>query len=362
MNDKYSDLPDFIRTGSQDFLLQFIRLTGADQLPCAVISSDLRILACTPKASAILGRNTFQSLSDILSQEACHSANACLENQSTMQLKEMIDGIPYLITFSPVENSLFLLLRPATQVSNIVTSQTFYQREIEQDLANIHHAGQCIASDPEISSSVRKYTKIIQKNILRIIRAQNHTKILSPSFTANDLQLTLEDLADLVREIGETVRSSLIESERKITLQIPQNLLCIFDREYLSIALYNLLINSIRYTQGDLKLTLRESGFNAIIQVSDQGSGIDETIMQQILQSACPNDFPLSSTGYGIALAQKIAVLHKGNLLLGKTNYGFSAALRLPLALPERGKLRQTPTGYVTSLYNPVDIEFFSLL
>lgn len=363
MNDIFSDFPDFIRKGSPEFLLHFIRLTGGDQQACALVSSDLRTLAYTSAASQILGRKTFQSLWDILSSHTCHMALACLESHCSLYLQESIDGLPYFITFYPLyplEDSLLLLLRPVEPETEPDFYEIFYQNQIHENLANIQHVCQRIPSVSDEPESLKKYTEMIRKNALRIVRAQNHLHFLSPTFTREQLRMSTEDLAEMVQKIGEHGAKALEKQGRQLILERPDCLFSVLDPEAINIAIYNLLINSVHYTQGNIRLTLRQTNSKAILSISDEGDGIPENIMMDIQSASTKKGFSLTSCGLGIALARKIAMLHDGNLMFAQTNTGFSAILTISLMLPSQGF--QQFSSYVSSSYQTEDVEFFSLL
>ncbi len=360
MNDFFSDFPDFIRQGNPEFLLHLLRLTGGDKQAFALVSPDLCTLACTPAVSRILGPGTFHSLPDILSGEACHIARSCLQNQTSFQQADTIDGLSYLITFYPLGENLLLLFSPVSDAKELSSNEFFYQNQIRQNLSNIYTASQMLS--PESPESTEKYIKLIQKNALQVIRSQKHLQMLSPFFTQERLRLVLDDLAEVIRGISSHGKRALAAQGRELSVDVPKSLLLIFDREAISIAVYNLLINSVRYTSGNIALSLKKTNSRILIQVADQGDGIPEQALNELQNASVLSGPSLSAVGRGIVLAHKIAMLHHGNLLMSQTDTGFCVTMSLPRVLPEQSNLVQAPLEYKLSDYPTEDVEFFSLL
>lgn len=213
MNDLFHDLPDFIQKGSPDFLRHLIRLTGTDQRAFALVSSDLRTLDATPAATRILD-GTFLSLFDILSEDACRAAKSCLETQSISQFTDTIDGLAYRLTFYPLGDQFLLLLTPISEETANLSDDFFYKYKIQNHLSNIYQACNLVSADtPE---TLIQYRQMIQRNVLQVIRCQNHSDILSPAFTDQQLRLQMQDVAELVRQIGTQTQRALQKQNRQL--------------------------------------------------------------------------------------------------------------------------------------------------
>ncbi|MBO3708033.1 MAG: HAMP domain-containing histidine kinase [Candidatus Accumulibacter sp.] len=106
-------------------------------------------------------------------------------------------------------------------------------------------------------------------------------------------------------------------------------------------ALSNLIDNAMRHAAGaaPVRVSLRRAGGQAEVLVEDAGPGLSEELLHRLEQGKSLRDPPLRRTGGGIgglglAIAQRVAVLHGGSLrplppVLGGT--------RLCLALPLAG-------------------------
>jgi signal transduction histidine kinase len=363
LNDLFHDLPDFIQKGSPDFLRHLIRLTGTNQQAFALVSSDLRTLDATPTATHILG-GSFLSLFDILSEDACRMAKNCLENQSISQLTDTIDGLAYRLTFYPLGDQFLLLLTPISEETANLSDDFFYKYKIQNNLSNIYQACNLVSADkPE---TLTQYRQMIQRNVLQVIRSQNHSEILSPAFTDRQLRLQMEDVAKLIRQIGGQAQLALQKQNRQLHMTVPETLIASFDPKLLPVAIYNLLANSILYTKGDISLSLFQHGNQIQIRVSDEGDGIPDWVQAELQQASLQSSpTPASlAVGRGIALVRKIAQLHYGNLLANSSEKGFSMVFSFSQTLPEQGKFSQAISAYGVSNdpYSMEEVELFSLL
>ena len=78
--------------------------------------------------------------------------------------------------------------------------------------------------------------------------------------------------------------------------------------------LSTLLENSLAHGGGTVELTARRSGPSVVLEVSDNGAGIDPTVAPHIFQRAVSTGRVGSSTGLGLALARDLAEANGGRL------------------------------------------------
>jgi two-component system osmolarity sensor histidine kinase EnvZ len=112
-------------------------------------------------------------------------------------------------------------------------------------------------------------------------------------------------------------------------------------RTELTRALDNLLTNAARYgldADGALRLsvTLAADRGNAVIEVADQGPGVDAADIDRLLRPFERGDAARSGgtgAGLGLAIVDRIARLHRGRFeLLRNAPQGLRARLTLPLS------------------------------
>ena len=118
------------------------------------------------------------------------------------------------------------------------------------------------------------------------------------------------------------------------------------DLQLIERALSNLIDNAMRHAPGcaPVRVSLRREGAQAQIWVEDAGPGLPEELRLRLERGQSLRDPPVRSTsggigGLGLAIAQRVAVLHGGSLrplwpALGGTRLCLALPLVLPLALP----------------------------
>jgi len=111
-------------------------------------------------------------------------------------------------------------------------------------------------------------------------------------------------------------------------------------RQLLAQAISNLLENAIRYgaSGGEICVRVQPGGSAVRIEVGDRGPGIPETLRGEALRRFGRLDSSRSDegAGLGLALAQAIAHLHQGKLMLEDNHPGLLTALALPVHEADR--------------------------
>ncbi len=130
------------------------------------------------------------------------------------------------------------------------------------------------------------------------------------------------DMPGLLREMVEAAQSLPAYQNREISLlisKVPSPFPAITgDRDLLSLAVYNLIENALKFTPGDEAVEIRalEDGRAVVIEVADSGPGIspDESakIFEELYRGA--NARGTEGSGLGLALVQRIVELHGGQI------------------------------------------------
>ncbi|HEY7005767.1 MAG TPA: ATP-binding protein [Sphingomicrobium sp.] len=109
-------------------------------------------------------------------------------------------------------------------------------------------------------------------------------------------------------------------------------------RQLLAQALSNLLENAIRYgsSGGEIDVRVRPGEKQIRIEIADRGPGIPQERREEALRRFGRLDSSRSDegAGLGLALAESIAHLHAGQLLLDDNRPGLLTALELPVQAP----------------------------
>ncbi len=149
-----------------------------------------------------------------------------------------------------------------------------------------------------------------------------------------DLQLREQDLRQV---IGDVLALSTEElSTRNVTLDsfLPaKTLIANVDADLLKQALINIIENGAQAMPegGLLRVALEEQGKNAVLRITDEGTGIPDEIRDKIFDLY----FTTKSGGSGIGLAMtyRILQLHHGSVeVQSRLGHGTEFVLRIPLA------------------------------
>ena len=132
----------------------------------------------------------------------------------------------------------------------------------------------------------------------------------------------------------------------------------------------NLLSNSLKHTPKDglIRLRLSRSGSNALISVSDNGSGIPPKQLKYVFHSfrdrrALETLCLEPGGGIGLALCRVIAEKHGGTLILeSREGAGTDVRVLLPLAPPETVELMSSSADYTNGGMSVLLAELSELL
>ncbi|MEP7038433.1 MAG: ATP-binding protein, partial [Acidobacteriota bacterium] len=125
--------------------------------------------------------------------------------------------------------------------------------------------------------------------------------------------------------------------EREISEELPE----IFaDSNALSHAIQNLIINSIKYSNGNrrLKITAKNGGGDLEISVEDKGIGISKKdlthIFEPFYRSKAVVDEQIHGNGLGLSLVKQIVEAHKGKIKVeSELEKGSRFTIHLPLSI-----------------------------
>jgi signal transduction histidine kinase len=144
------------------------------------------------------------------------------------------------------------------------------------------------------------------------------------------------DPAELVAELAEMYEPLAEEAGAEIRFDPPARPTPLFGhRQLLAQAVSNLIENAVRYGSagGDIRLAVHGQGKQIRIEVADHGPGIPSELRGEARRRFGRLDSSRSAegAGLGLALAEAIAHLHDGELLLEDNAPGLRTALELPL-------------------------------
>lgn len=149
-------------------------------------------------------------------------------------------------------------------------------------------------------------------------------------------QFTWFDVGELAAELTEMYEPLAEERDAELRFDRPARSIPLFGhRQLLAQAISNLVENAIRYGSSgiEIQVAVRESGNIVRIEVADRGPGIPPDLREHARRRFGRLDSSRSDggAGLGLALAESIAHLHRGELLLDDNHPGLLTALALPI-------------------------------
>lgn len=214
-----------------------------------------------------------------------------------------------------------------------------------------HSAAQAtdaIEQEEQLGSVVRQADSLMRilTTVLEISRSEAQT---------GRRQFAWFDISDLAAELAEMYEPLAEEWGVAVAYDRPAWPVPLFGhRQLLAQAISNLVENAIRYgaSGGEIRLRVEPTGREIRVEIADRGPGIPPERREEALRRFGRLDTSRSEegAGLGLALAQSIAHLHGGQLLLEDNKPGLLTVLVLPVHATSGDGLsepssRQAPAG-----------------
>ena len=202
---------------------------------------------------------------------------------------------------------------------------------------------------PKVNAIDREYVDVIVRNAKRLHRLTEEildvTKIESQSLKLKKEEVNLKDVIEtcINDEIVNKHSNSNDDERKPKILYQPKDILLRADRIRISQVISNLLSNAIKFSPGgtisivsDLKSTDKDKNpikDEAIINIKDDGNGIDEEILPKLFSKFATKSF--SGTGLGLFICKSIIEAHGGNIWAENNSNGKGATFSFTLPLDE---------------------------
>lgn len=176
-------------------------------------------------------------------------------------------------------------------------------------------------------ASIKLLTMI--NEILDISKIESHTIKLNPS-TFHLEQMILE-VCNIVTPIATNKKINIITN-------IDKNIQLCADYIKIQQILLNILSNALKYAKSEIKITATDNSQKLIIEITDDGIGIDEKfhkkIFNKFFQIQNTMNKTEASTGLGLAIAKEFVRLHNGKIEIeSKLNQYTTFRITLPVAI-----------------------------
>jgi len=213
--------------------------------------------------------------------------------------------------------------------------------ELRTPLSILRGYIETLLDDPETSrDELERILEVMKRHSNRLGVLVDDLLTLAQLESANpNLQLSDVRLSELFAAIVHDWAKKFAEKKLSVDIAIAANLPIIrADETRLREVLYNLLDNSLKYTQpgGKICLQAQRSGEEIALSVSDTGLGISETDLPRVFERFYRADKArrreLGGTGLGLSIVKHIAQMHGGRVEAeSKLGRGTTIRVLLPL-------------------------------
>ncbi|MFT6268006.1 MAG: two-component system OmpR family sensor kinase [Alphaproteobacteria bacterium] len=230
----------------------------------------------------------------------------------------------------------------AQRIEDLVTDVKLLGSAVSHDLrtplARIQF-GIDTLQEEENPETRRKYEQKISDNVVEMTSLVE-TLLRYARLDQNMLEMKKErvELVSLIDKCTNNVKRIGLD----ICLHMPKEALFINgDATYITMLINNLLHNAVTYGDSIVKIELEEQGTNAVMTISDNGSGIDEHQQLDMLKPFVRgNNNGIKGHGFGLAIVKRILDWHKGSIHISNSStlLGAQIVVTLPILPNERYK------------------------
>ena len=202
---------------------------------------------------------------------------------------------------------------------NFVSSAS---HELRTPLTSIIGNIEVALSKPRTEEEYKMVLKTVLEEAERLHNMSNGLlNIAQASFDINNIKMECLRIDELLEEAKNAVKNQNHNSRMELYFENmpsnPDELLIKGNKNLLSIAFENLLENANKFSGNKtIKINLAYSPESFNISICDSGIGIPEGDLENIFQTffRAENARNFSGSGVGLALSQKVFLLHKGRL------------------------------------------------
>jgi len=215
--------------------------------------------------------------------------------------------------------------------------------ELRNPLAPISNCLQLLRLSDGVSPPLEQIRKIMERQVNHMVRLVDDLLEVS-RITRGKIELRKQpvELAALVESAVETSRPLIEAAGHTLTVALPSEPVQVeADPVRLAQVIANLLNNAAKYTDlpGEIWLTARREGEQAVVSVRDSGLGISPEVLPHVFDMFSQADSTRTRTqgglGIGLTLAKRLIDMHGGHIEAHSAGLGKGSEfiVRLPLVL-----------------------------
>jgi len=211
--------------------------------------------------------------------------------------------------------------------------------ELRTPLASIVGFAETIMSDQGLSmDTIHEFSEIILSEGKRLAKLIDNLLDFSKLESGQEeLQKNNVGIVKVIEEVLLSFNQQIKEKRLTLSKLFPDEDLIIYaDKERLEKVFWNLIANSIKFTNpgGRISLIVQDFGKEVEIVVSDTGIGISEKDLPYLFQKFSKVQrpgIPIGGTGFGLVTVKQIVDLHKGFIKIrSELDKGTTFLIRLP--------------------------------
>jgi two-component system, OmpR family, sensor histidine kinase CssS len=181
--------------------------------------------------------------------------------------------------------------------------------------------------DGVYAESMEKNAEIIRDEAIRLEKKINHLLYLNTlSYVLeNDVNMVKVNLRDLLGHI--ISRFEAVNSNIKWEADL-QNLSTFGNMDKIQVSIENIMDNGMRYAKSKMKVSLKEKGSFAVIEIYNDGPKINEEHIGKIFDNFYKDK--TGNFGLGLAISKKIVDFYKGHISAVNRDKGVSFIIKYP--------------------------------
>ena len=224
-------------------------------------------------------------------------------------------------------NSVTAMRRKLEDRSRLEDNVTLLTHEMKSPLAAIRGAGEILAeeiADPALA----RFTDNVVHESVRLSDLLDRLLAMAKLEKLESLPAQKQSVdVERVVQQWQSSRYALL-AEKRLSLSVDNGVL-VAEPETLSLALFNLLDNALRFAEPESVLLIRVTG--KAVTVENGGPRIPDYALPRVTERfySLPAPGQEKSSGLGLAMVAEIANLHGGDLKVENTHGGVAATLTL---------------------------------
>ncbi|MDQ8733816.1 HAMP domain-containing sensor histidine kinase [Paenibacillus sp. LHD-38] len=215
--------------------------------------------------------------------------------------------------------------------------------EIQSPLTSIGGFAEALRSEEVTEAERDRYISIIKQESMRLSRlSENLLNLASLDSQQHPFHPQPYRLDRQLRDVVLACEPQWIAKRQTVELLMEETVITA-DRDQLNQVWMNLLANSMKFTPEDGKISFSLTGQDgfAVVRISDTGIGISEEdrerVFERFYKGDVSRDRSQGGSGLGLSIAQTIAHIHGGSIMLdpgADQLKGASFIIRLPFTPP----------------------------